>query len=565
MHAITFPLWILAIAGPVGKWPVLYAATHRSTTPLSVLSPGETSMPRPRFLSGAVTVAATSLLASACTTGPAGGPSSSGDESGGTVKIGFTSDVTSFDPAKGASATDYVITSLLYQPLIGQDDGGTFVPGLADTWTSTPTKTTLTLKKGLTCSDGSALTASQVVASLKRYRATSAGALLTFGAANAGDRTTITGDDETGTVTVTTASPWGEVLAGLSGTGAGIVCEAGLDAGAAALAQGAVKGAATGPYEMATAQRGASYELRLRKGFEAYPRFASMPAGKPADRLRFQISKNESTLANQLQTGALDLAPLTGTDATRFTGNDTFTVRSTPLIRNHIGFNQRPGRPGADPKVRKAIAQAVDVDAYNNVFGGTGRPLISYVDDKAACVSTDDSLVTRTDTAAAKQVLKGVPIRLEGSNAVAGGAGNSYVAEALRAAGAEVKLTNADNATWATDVTANRGDWDVTVFPLITGTLARGGTYFLGPEPAEGGLNYGAVKNAAYAENYVAATSTTDRNAKCAAWQKAQEALLEANDVIPLATVDVHYVTRKAISFATPSGSLTLSTLRITG
>ncbi|WP_309029270.1 ABC transporter substrate-binding protein [Streptomyces alfalfae] len=522
-------------------------------------------MPRPRFLSGAVTVAATSLLASACTTGPAGGPSSSGDESGGTVKIGFTSDVTSFDPAKGASATDYVITSLLYQPLIGQDDGGTFVPGLADTWTSTPTKTTLTLKKGLTCSDGSALTASQVVASLKRYRATSAGALLTFGAANAGDRTTITGDDETGTVTVTTASPWGEVLAGLSGTGAGIVCEAGLDAGAAALAQGAVKGAATGPYEMATAQRGASYELRLRKGFEAYPRFASMPAGKPADRLRFQISKNESTLANQLQTGALDLAPLTGTDATRFTGNDTFTVRSTPLIRNHIGFNQRPGRPGADPKVRKAIAQAVDVDAYNNVFGGTGRPLISYVDDKAACVSTDDSLVTRTDTAAAKQVLKGVPIRLEGSNAVAGGAGNSYVAEALRAAGAEVKLTNADNATWATDVTANRGDWDVTVFPLITGTLARGGTYFLGPEPAEGGLNYGAVKNAAYAENYVAATSTTDRNAKCAAWQKAQEALLKANDVIPLATVDVHYVTRKAISFATPSGSLTLSTLRITG
>jgi peptide/nickel transport system substrate-binding protein len=114
-------------------------------------------MPRSRFLSGAVMAAATSLLASACTTGPAGAPSSGGDRSGGTVKIGVTSDVTSFDPAKGAGATDYVITSLLYQPLIGQDDGGTFVPGLAETWTSTPTKTSLTLKKGLTCSDGSAL------------------------------------------------------------------------------------------------------------------------------------------------------------------------------------------------------------------------------------------------------------------------------------------------------------------------------------------------------------------------------------------------------------------------
>lgn len=266
-------------------------------------------MPPSRFLSGAITVAATTLLASACTTGPTGGPSPSGGKGRATVKIGFTSDVTSFDPAKGAGSTDYALTSLLYQPLIGQDEGGTFVPGLAATWTSTPTRTSLTLKKGLTCSDGSALTASQVVASLERYRANSAGALLTFGAANTGKKTAITGDDAAGTVSVTTATPWGEVLAGLSGTAAGIVCEAGLDAGAAALARGAVKGAATGPYEMVTAQRGASYDLRLRKGFKAYPRFASMPAGEPADRLRVQISKNESTLANQLQTGALDLAP----------------------------------------------------------------------------------------------------------------------------------------------------------------------------------------------------------------------------------------------------------------
>ncbi|MBC9713210.1 ABC transporter substrate-binding protein [Streptomyces sp. TRM66268-LWL] len=528
-------------------------------------------MPRSRFLSGAVTVAALSLAASACTTGPAGGPSSDGDGSGGgTVRIGFTSDVTSFDPAKGAGATDYALTSLLYQPLIGQDDGGAFVPGLAEKWTSTPTKTTLTLKKGLTCSDGSPLTASQTVASLRRYQAESAGALLTFGPANAGEKTTITGDDKTGTVTITTSAPWGEVLAGLSGTAAGIVCKAGLDAGDA-LARGAVEGAATGPYEMAKAQRGASYELRLRKGYTVFPQYAAVPAGEPAGRLRIQIAKNESTLANQLQTGALDLAPFTGTDAKRFgdsdngSDNGTFTVKSAPLIRHYVGFNQRSGRPGADPKIRKAVAQALSVDAFNNVFGGTGQKLTSYVDDKAPCVSTDSSLLTGTDKAAARQVLKGVVIKLEGSNAVAGGAGNSYVAEALRAAGADVKLTNADNATWATDVTANQGDWDLTVFPLISGALARGGAYFLGPEPAEGGLNYGAVQNTAYARHYVAATSVTDRNAKCAAWQKAQEALLTSHDVIPLATVDVHYATRKGISFATPTGALSLSTLRVTG
>ncbi|MEU9095851.1 ABC transporter substrate-binding protein [Streptomyces sp. NPDC048428] len=522
-------------------------------------------MHRSRFLAGAITVAATSLLASACTTGSVGGLSSSGNASGGTVKVGLTSDVTSFDPAKGASASDYAMTSLLYQPLIGQDDGGTFVAGLAENWTSTPKKTTLTLKKRLTCSDGSPLTASQVVASLKRYRATSAGALLTFGATNTGEKTRITGDDAARTVTITTVSPWGEVLSGLSSTGAGIICQAGLGAGAAALAQGAVKGAASGPYEMATARRGASYELRLRKGFDAYPRYASMPAGKPADTLRIQIAKNESTLANQLQTGALDLAPLTGTDTARFTGKTAYTIRSTSFIRNYIAFNQRPGHPGADPKVRKAVAQAVSASAFNKVFGGAGQTMTSYVDEKAACVSTDSKLLTTTDPAVAKKTLTGVSLKLEGTNGVAGGAGNSYVAEALRAAGAEVKLTNSDNATWATDVTANQGDWDVTVFPLISGTLARGGSYFLGPEPSKGGQNYGAVKNAAYAENYVAATSTTNQGAKCAAWQKAQEVLLKANDVIPLATVNVHYIARKGISFAMPGGLLTLATLRVTG
>ncbi|WP_415950131.1 ABC transporter substrate-binding protein [Streptomyces sp. KLOTTS4A1] len=519
---------------------------------------------RSRFLSGAVMVAATSLLASACTTGSGDGSSSDGRSGDTTVRVGLVSDITSFDPAKGVGATDYVVTSLLYQPLVGQDTGGAYVAGLAEKWTSTPTKTTLTLKKGVTCSDGSKLTASQVVASLERYRTTAAGATFTFGPANAGAKTTITGDDETGTVTITTATPWGEVLSGLSTTAAGIVCKAGIDAGDSALAQGAVEGAASGAYEMVKSQRGASYELKLRQGFDAFLRFSSLSSGRPADRLRIQVVKNESTLANQLQTGALDLAPITGPDAARFADDKKHTITSAPLVRNYIGFNQRPGRPGADAAVRKAVAQAVSATAFNKVFGGTGQIMTSYVDENAACVSTDASLLTPTDAAAAKKVLKGVTIKLAGSNAVAAGAGNSYVAEALRAAGADVKLTNADNATWATDVPGNQGDWDLTVFPSINGNLARHGAYFLGDEPADGGLNYGAVGNESYAAAYVAATATTDRNAKCAAWQKAQEALLKANDVVPLATVDVNYIARKGLSFATPAGSLAISTLRVT-
>ncbi|MDQ1007811.1 peptide/nickel transport system substrate-binding protein [Streptomyces sp. V4I23] len=449
----------------------------------------------------------------------------------------------------------------MYDTLVGLDDGGKIVPRLAEKWEQSATGATFTLKKGVTCSDGKPLTASQVAASLKRYQTTSAGTALTFGPGNTGSKTTITGDDKAGTVTVELGTPWGELLPGLSSTATGIVCAPGLRSDG--LGAGAVPGAGTGAYEMTKTARGSSYELTLRKGFDAWPRYASMPPGAPAGTLRISVVKDESTLANQLQTGALDVAPFTGPDAARFANGD-HSVRAAPLIRNFVAFNQRAGHPGADAEIRKAVAQALDPKAFNQVFGGAGQEMTSYVDAQAACVSTDTSLLTTTDAVAAEKILKGVRIKLVGSNAVGQGAGNTYVQEALRAAGAEVKLTNADNASWATQVLGNEGDWDVTVFPLISGRLANGGVYFVGESPAKG-RNFGAVDNKKFLAGYAAATTTVDQNAKCAAWQQAQDALLKRNDVVPLATVNVHYVFRKGVSAAIPAGSLDPSTLRVSG
>ncbi|MDQ1007812.1 ABC-type transport system substrate-binding protein [Streptomyces sp. V4I23] len=68
-------------------------------------------MHRSRFLHGAFVVAATSLLASACTTGAGTSAEGAGSRSagpGGTLKVGLTSDVTTFDPVKGRPrATTY--------------------------------------------------------------------------------------------------------------------------------------------------------------------------------------------------------------------------------------------------------------------------------------------------------------------------------------------------------------------------------------------------------------------------------------------------------------------------
>ncbi|MFD3652164.1 ABC transporter substrate-binding protein [Streptomyces sp. NPDC058620] len=520
-------------------------------------------MHRPRFLSGATAVVAASLLTTSCTTGSspsAEGGGAGGPSGGGTVRLALTSDVTTFDPIKQQAASDYVVGRLMYETLVGQDDGGRIVPRLAEKWEESPTGATFTLKKGVTCSDGTPLTASQVAASLKRYQTDSAGTAMTFGPGNTGKGTRITGDDGAGTVGIELASPWGELLPGLANTTTGIVCSSGLRAGDG-LGTGPVAGAGTGAYEMVRTERGSAYELKLREGFDAWPEYAAMPAGKAAGTLKVSVVKNESTLANQLRTGAVDYGGFTGPDAARFTKGG-FTVEAAPLIRNFVAFNQREGHPGADPRVRRAVAQALDAEAFNKVFGGAGDVMTSYVDDEAPCVSTDASLLTKADPTAARKILKGVKIKLVGSNAVGQGAGNTYVQEALRAAGADVKLTNADNGTWATQVTGNQGDWDLTVFPFISGQLARGGVYFIGDEPAAG-RNFGAVDNKAFLAGYGAATATVDRNAKCAAWQQAQDALLRANDVVPLATVNVHYVFREGISAAVPAGSFDPATLRI--
>lgn len=510
-------------------------------------------------------VAVTALLSSACTTGAVSTskPQAGASKAESTLRVGVTSDVTSFDPAKGAAAIDYVLSRLQFATLVGVDDGGKAVPALAEKWTQTPTEAVFTLRGDATCSDGKPLTATAVADSLKRYadpKLGSPSSAITFGPLG---KPAFSADDAARTVAIKLASPWSDLVNNLSATGTGIVCAPGL-ADLSGLAQGAVKGAGSGPYVVTQAQRGSSYTLALRQEFTAFPAYAKQPAGVAATTLALNVVKNESTLANQLLTGQLDFATFTGTDAARFTDPAKFTMLAVPTIRNFLVFNERPGHPGADPKVRKAVAQAVDAGAFNKVFGGAGKLMASYVDPDAACVNTDTSLLTKPDPAAAAAVLKGLKIKVVGTNGVGGGAGNEYVQAALKQAGAEVALTNTDNATWATQVLGNQGEWDLTPMAFISGSLTSGASYLMGPEPPAG-RNFGGHQNAEFAKHFGVATATVDQPARCAAWEQAQAAALKENMIVPLATINVHYVARAGISAPMPNGALDVSWVRIAG
>jgi len=517
-------------------------------------------MNRPLLTLGAAALTA-GLAVTGCTTQSS--DSSSSGSGGDKASIAMASDPTTLDPQKGTVAADFLMARMLYDSLVRRDDGGKIIAGLATSWKASPTKAEFTLRDGLTCSDGKPLTATQVAKSISRFADPATGAVSAAQVFGPGNKVTATGDDAGRTVTVSLATPWSDLLMGLSLPQAGIVCGAALDD--PGLIKKGAKGAGTGPYYVSTATPGSNYALAARDGYAWAPAFAKMPTGKVPKAVDMRVVQSEATQANQLQIGDLDYGGITGADAARFTGKPGFTIAANPIIRMMVVFNERSGHPGADPKVREAVARALDRQAFNQaVTRGSGVLLTSIADAKVPCVSTDESLLTKTDPAAAKGALKGVKIKVVGTNAVAGGAGNEYVQATLKAAGANVQLRNIDSATWGTDVLGNKGDWDLTVLPNLnlTNLLTTPASQLAGAEPPKG-RNFGGVQNAAFLKGMGKALSTTDEAAKCGAWGDAQKALLQRNDVIPLAAANVYNIGTKRVSAITPDGLFQPDTIRI--
>ncbi len=505
------------------------------------------------------------LAATACTTSSDSG-GGTGKDGGKTVKatIATSSDPTSLDPNLGTVAADFVFARMLNDQLVRRDDKGEIIPGLASEWKADASSAEFTLRGDAKCTDGTKVTASGVAKVLTRFADPATKATAASQVFGPGTKVTATGDDASGKVSVKLDKPWSDLLYGLALPQAGIVCPAALDK--PELLKSGEKGAGTGAYYMTSAKPGTSYTLAAVKGYTGWAKYKNMPQGTVPDVVEMPVIQSEATMANNLAAGTLDYAAFTGPDVARFVKDTKFTITPAPIIRMMVVFNERKGHPGADAKIREAIAQSLDRKAFNQaVTRGSGTLMASITDASVPCANTDESLLAKTDVAAAKGVLKGVKIKLVGTNAVAAGAGNEYVQASLKAAGADVKLTNADSATWGNDVISNKGDWDITVLPNLnlTNLLTTPASLFTGPSPADGGRNFPGVDNKGFAKGFGEAMATTDETAKCAAWGEAQKAMLSAHDVVPLATVNLHYTTAARVKIAAPDGLLAPETVRV--
>ncbi len=509
-----------------------------------------------------LTALAVLALTAACSTATAG-PAETG-----TLRTVFNADPSSFDPAMAQGQQTFQATSLLYDTLLRRDDGSTLVGGLASDWRAeSPSAYTFTVRDDATCADGTPITASVVAASLSHLADPETGSTwrnLVFGQGEA----TITADDAAATVRIALSEPFTTLPQGLAIPQSGIVCPAGL-ADLDALAAGSVPGAFSGPYTIADAQQGLSYTFALRPGYDAWPEFAEPLTGTPPKRIEAGITTDQSTMANQVLAGDLDLGQFADPDAVqRFTAQPDLHQYQVTNATAYVVFNQRPGRVFADRQdLRRGVAKAIDQNSFNAIFSrGTGDVLRSVVPSSFACVNTDASLLERHDPEGAAKALTGAKITMIGNTAnrqFSGGA--DYVYQVLADAGAEVTMNKVDNATFWSTIAEGGSDWDLVFLGDLNsvGSISASLDRVIGPAVEDGGRNYSASDNPEGEAAFADGLAAPDEKTRCEAFDRAQRSLFERDDVVPLAGSPLTYVTGPDVTVSVFDDYVDLATLRI--
>lgn len=512
----------------------------------------------------AVVLAVGGALALTACTGSGGG-GGAGEAFVDTDTIRTTIDIpATFDPMIGLSLPDFMAARTSFDTLLRKDDSG-LVPGLAASYESTPNSTTLMLREGPVCSDGTPITASVVKNSLDAFAASN-GSLVpqTFGS----QTPKISADDAAGTVTIDLESPWAYLPEALSTSATGIVCPTGL-ADPEGLAAGHVEGAESGPYVLAKTEPGVRYTYELREDYDWWPEWTTDIAGKPAKTLEYVVSPDTSATTNLVFDGQLDVAKVMPESMDRFEGKEGYAVTPFLFSDYYLIFNEREGSPFTDPALRKAVTQGIDREALNAAaMNGIGEVSLNLSSSATPCVTEASPAIIPTDPAAAAKALNGVKIRIVAPLIIgANGSGNTYIQEALRAAGAEVELQNVDVGTWISTVFAQPGDWDMTVYADLNflGSLASPIGTFGGPTPDAGGPNIGATVAPEAEALATQARGESNEEARCGTLNAATDVLIGEAHTAPLITDKYVYATRPGYEVRMLGGSLDDHIVRIVG
>lgn len=513
---------------------------------------------RRRGLAKVAIAAAAAIAVTACSSSGSGGSDSSVDTD--TLTMQLDGPVTSYDPALGASFQDAVVIWSMYDTLVALDEDGSVVEGLATDWDVTASEGVFTIREGVTCSDGEELTGEVVADSLNRFFAPDTAAPFLSNVIGAGNSAAATADGQI--VTISLDQPFSGLLSGLTVAYTGIVCSAGV-ADPSSLATGSN---GTGGYVADSQVAGSSYTFTSREDYEWGPEFAGIPTeGTRPATLVMQVTEDQNTRANLQTTGEMEIAAYTSDAWERVTQQDGWTSTVSQQSDTFLMFNHTEGHPTAEPDVRRAIAQAIDIERLNDVQSyGAGELITNLGQPTYECYDESASeYMPEYDADAASEVLSGLSLAVNGTTLLAGGDGNAYVQSALEEAGAKVSFQNLNNQQWVSGLFTPLNDWDVTilVFANTSSNLLSGANFFTGDVPPNG-QNLSAVSNPEADAQLAIARATTGEES-CAALAEYNRLMLEGTHVLPLATAPATVVFAPGVTAMVSKGFVRASTIRI--
>ena len=481
----------------------------------------------------------------------------SGGLGGETVVIALADDPGTLHPYLTLSEAGFVTFEFLYDNLVKLDDEGNLLPNVASEWTYVDNVATFTISEGVTCSDGSPVTASMIASNLEWIKDPaneSAQIELVFGSPDF----EVAADDGTNTLTITLPQATDyflETTASLLPIPCGSWQE-----DSDALATSAM---GSGPYTLEEAVAGDRYVLVRNDAYAWSPLdvdIAELPA-----QIELRIVGDETTVANLIESGEVHAGIVNGPDRERFTSEEFGNV-PTPTGNQFTFFNHGEGRITADRTVREALIRAVDLDAVAPIAaqGLAAERSTSMIEGQPFYCGTNPGAIAALpgyDAAAAAELLDeagwvvgddgirekdGQRLSLDAPYQITTSGsepGAELIAEAWAAIGVEANLRGVTDSEMS-EIFFGTGQFDV--LPL---TSARPPT----PAPWVGLLsteNAASVNNEAFNTAGQAAIASSDHEAACEAWFEAELALYEDVSYVPVSIEISNWITRD-ISFRT--------------
>ncbi|GAA1009931.1 ABC transporter substrate-binding protein [Acrocarpospora pleiomorpha] len=280
------------------------------------------------------------------------------------LRVALPSSLGSLDASKEAGIMNYVVALLVQEALVGVGQDGGLQPSLAESWTRRdPTTYVYTLRAGVTFSDGSPMTADDVVASLNLHAKKGSTTAFAYAYANVAS-VEATGPAE---ITIRLKSPdasfaWTPSPGTLLVTSRKFIEATGEKIGTP---EGKLLG--TGPYKVAEFAPDSHVTLERNDGWWG--------GRAPYGQIKIDFIPEESTRLLAMRGDSVDVAlnvPAEQIDQWKsLSGVQLMTAGDRSLVT--LAFNTAK-KPWNDVHVRRAVAHAVDREGIvRSVLRGHGK------------------------------------------------------------------------------------------------------------------------------------------------------------------------------------------------